>query len=241
MAASMETMYSKIDAVQVVHTHLMSGRKNIELSTNNRTNVLQGYDVFSQHLMQAHVDGNLSVQDIGCISQAVLFAAYKHAAQTRKDAASTPYIIHPIGVADNILEIGKVYNVNILIGALLHDTVEDTDTSFEELEQHFGKTITALVREVTDDKALSKEERKRLQIEHAKHTSPEAAVIKLSDKLYNLKDLTTNTPAGWPAERVAAYFTWSQSVVTNLPAANEALKQAVDETIATFRSMQPAA
>lgn len=83
------------------------------------------------------------------------------------------------------------------MAAILHDTVEDTDTSFDEIEEHFGKVIRDIVAEVTDDKSKPKQERKRLQIQHAKNASHEAKLVKLADKLYNLRDLERNTPEGW--------------------------------------------
>lgn len=90
-----------------------------------------------------------------------------------------------------------VKNADVLMAAILHDTVEDTDTTFEEIEEHFGKTIRDIVAEVSDDKSLPKQERKRLQIEHAKRTSHKAKLVKLADKLYNLRDLERSLPTGW--------------------------------------------
>lgn len=80
--------------------------------------------------------------------------------------------------------------------ALLHDTVEDTDTTLAELEAKFGPIVARIVQEVTDDKSLSKQERKQLQVEHAPHCSHQAKLVKLSDKLYNLRDLNRCTPVG---------------------------------------------
>ena len=103
--------------------------------------------------------------------------------------------------------------MNVLRAALLHDTVEDTDTSFEELEEKFGRTVTNIVREVTDDKSLPKEERKRLQIVHASQRSHEAKLVKLADKLYNLRDLCESCPVGWTSQRKQEYFKWAKQVV----------------------------
>jgi guanosine-3',5'-bis(diphosphate) 3'-pyrophosphohydrolase len=124
------------------------------------------------------------------------------------------------------------------MGALLHDTVEDTQTTFGEIETFFGSTVCSYVREVTDDKSLSKQMRKQLQIEHAPHKSLGAASIKLGDKLFNLKSLLTNTPVGWEKERIDGYFTWAKSVVDALPPANASLKQEVDATIAQYWANQ---
>jgi (p)ppGpp synthase/HD superfamily hydrolase len=132
--------------------------------------------------------------------------------QRRKDPECTPYVNHPIGVAATLAAAG-VGDVDVLICALLHDTVEDTDCSFGEIDGEFGGAVAALVREVTDDKALSGAERKRLQVVHARGASWGARAVKLSDKLYNLRDLLRVAPVGWDRDRVRAYFRWAQEVV----------------------------
>ena len=99
------------------------------------------------------------------------FAARKHSGQRRKDPAGTPYINHPIAVAELLARVGRVSDLAALQAAILHDTLEDTETTVQELEAHFGLEVRALVQEMTDDKSLPKEERKRLQVEHAPHLS----------------------------------------------------------------------
>lgn len=110
------------------------------------------------------------------------------------------------GVANILVEEGNVDDPDVLVAALLHDTVEDTDTTFEEIEKKFGKKVSGIVAEVTDDKNLPKEERKLLQIKHSPHISHEAKLVKLADKIYNLRDLLKATPVGWTSERVEEYF-----------------------------------
>lgn len=197
--------------------------------SNSNPAVLAGCEKF---LMDLREKSGLSSEEIRRICDAVCFSARKHSEQTRKDPEQTPYIIHPIGVADSILTLGEVNDPDILIAALLHDTVEDTKTSFEEIREAFGPEVEGYVRELTDDKSLPKEVRKQLQIENASHKSDGAATVKLADKLYNLTDLGRNPPADWPKERVDAYFAWAKKVVDNLPPVNPALKEAVDQTIA---------
>ena len=109
-----------------------------------------------------------------------------------------------------------ITDVDILVAAILHDTVEDTDTTFDEIENEFGAKVRQIVDECSDDKDLSKEERKRLQIEHAPHASYEAKVVKLADKLYNLRDIERTTPVGWSEERCQEYFVWASHVVKGL-------------------------
>jgi guanosine-3',5'-bis(diphosphate) 3'-pyrophosphohydrolase len=167
--------------------------------------------------------------DIKRYTKCVNFSAIKHRDQRRKDNEKTPYINHPIGVANILANEGDVTDIQVLMAAILHDTVEDTDTSFEEIEDNFGVEIRNIVDEVTDDKNLPKMERKRLQIEHAKTASPKAKLVKLADKLYNLRDLERCTPEGWTEERVAEYFLWSQKVVDNLRGTNCKIEILLDE------------
>ena len=139
--------------------------------------------------------------------RALSFAAYKHRAQCRKDN-KTPYINHPIAVANILFNEADITDEAVLIAALLHDTVEDTDTTPEEIEQRFGRTVRGIVDEVTDDKSLPKAVRKQRQIKHAGGLSDPAKLIKLADKTANLRDLTTAPPAGWSAERLDSYLEW---------------------------------
>lgn len=214
---------------------LVTCRALIAGHTQNNADVLAGFDIFASTLTQAYVAGeSLIVDDVYRIIDGISFSSEKHQFQTRKNILKTPYIIHPIGVANNLMTIGKVRDADVIIAALLHDTVEDTDTTFDEIEKRFGVRVTDFVKEVTDDKSLAKDVRKRLQIEHAPHKSFGAAQVKLSDKLYNLSDMAKCPPEGWEPERLDAYFQWAQNVVDNLPWVNAPLKQAVDEVIVSY-------
>lgn len=159
---------------------------------------------------------------------AIAFAAHKHRDQRRKDAAASPYINHPIGLADVLANEGSVVDEAVLIAAVLHDTVEDTQTTQEELADRFGPDIAAIVLEVTDDKSLPKAERKRLQVEHAGTISSRAKLVKLADKICNLRDLAENPPADWSLERKREYFEWAKSVVDALRGAHPTLEQLFD-------------
>lgn len=121
--------------------------------------------------------------------------------------------------------------MNVLCAALLHDTVEDTDTTFDELTQHFGAHITNIVRQVTDDKELSSAERKEMQVTNAPHKMHEAKLVKLADKLYNLRDLTRATPVGWSEARVHEYFKWSSRVCHGLIGTHALLEAKVDQVL----------
>ena len=133
---------------------------------------------------------------------ALAFAANKHKNQRRKDADASPYINHPIALANLLLNETGVEDQRVLTAAVLHDTIEDTDTTELELVRHFGKDVTDFVFEVTDDKTLPKAERKRLQIEHAAHISRRAKLVKLADKICNLRDITASPPADRLTQRI---------------------------------------
>jgi|SRR5579863_2549136 len=152
--------------------------------------------------------------------KAIAFAADKHRHQRRKDAEASPYINHPIAVATVLAVEGDVPDEATLLAAALHDTVEDTQTTFEELEEQFGPEVTGLVRELTDDKSLPKAERKRLQIEHAPHSSVRAKQLKIADKICNVRDITATPPADWSVQRRRDYLTWSEQLVAGCRGVN---------------------
>jgi len=153
---------------------------------------------------------------LAIIFGALGFAAAKHRDQRRKDDHGSPYINHPIALARVLCEEAGVTDTQTLCAALLHDTVEDTDTTAEELKSRFGPEVCRLVMEVTDDMRLSKAERKRLQVEHAAAISDRAKLVKLADKICNLRDMDQAPPVSWPLERRQAYFDWARDVVAGL-------------------------
>lgn len=170
------------------------------------------------------------------ILKAAHFAAMKHRDQRRKDHVSSPYINHPIAVALLLAEIGKVKDPEVIAAALLHDTIEDTDTSPLELETEFGLRVRGIVEEVTDDKSLKKADRKRLQIEHAAELSTAAALVKLGDKIANVSDMTMAPPAGWDLNRRREYLDWAGEVISNCPKVNSALESRFAQVLADGRA-----
>jgi guanosine-3',5'-bis(diphosphate) 3'-pyrophosphohydrolase len=164
--------------------------------------------------------------------KALDFAARKHRDQRRKDADASPYINHPIALARVLSEEGGVTNAQVLCAALLHDTVEDTATTPEELAAEFGPAIRDLVLEVTDNNSLSKAERKRLQVVHAAHLSDQAKLVKLADKICNLRDVADNPPADWGLDRRRAYFDWAKAVIDGLRGVHVGLEAVFDATYA---------
>ncbi len=141
------------------------------------------------------------MKEIGLLLKAVRFAAHRHRFQRRKDEDASPYINHPIEAAEILANVGNVSDLPTLLAAVLHDTVEDTDTTFSELEEVFGRDVRQLVEEVTDDKSLPKDVRKRLQIEHAQGLSSCAKQIKIADKICNVRDVTHTPPPNCSLER----------------------------------------
>ena len=165
---------------------------------------------------------------IGVFVKAVAFAADKHRTQRRKDADASPYINHPIALANVLANEAGIDDERVLVAAVLHDTIEDTETSEQELARLFGQEITAIVVEVTDDKALPKAERKRLQVQHAAHAPYGARLVKLADKTCNLRDLAAMPPAGWDAQRRREYFDWAASVVAAVRGTHPVLEALFD-------------
>ena len=169
------------------------------------------------------------MDDVARLIKAADFAAFKHRRQRRKDAEASPYINHPLALARVLKVEAGVGDVEVLVAAILHDTVEDTETTVEELSATFGAAVAAIVVEVTDDKRLPKTERKRLQVEHAPHISPKAKLVKLADKICNLRDVVDSPPAHWPLERRRAYFEWAKAVIDGLRGVHPALERIFDE------------
>jgi len=165
---------------------------------------------------------------IPLLLKALRFAAYKHRDQRRKDPRTTPYINHPIEVAEIISRIGGINDTDVLCGAILHDTIEDTQTTPEEIEREFGTAILRIVLAVTDDKLLPKETRKHLQIEHAPALSAEAKLVKLGDKICNIRDVISDPPTGWDDKRRREYVDWAGRVVDGLRGINPPLEREFD-------------
>lgn len=174
--------------------------------------------------------------DLARLLQALHFAAEKHRHQRRKDLDASPYINHPIAVAELLARCG-VTDVATLQSAVLHDTIEDTETSPEELEERFGAVVMETVLEVTDDQGLPKEERKRLQVEHAGRLSERAKLVKIADKVCNVVDVSHAPPEGWSLERRLEYLDWTERVVRGCRGCNVELERVYDEALARGREV----
>ena len=167
--------------------------------------------------------------DLKLLARAMSFAAHKHRDQRRKDVEASPYINHPIALFDHLVNVGDVTDTETLCAALLHDTIEDTETTQGELVKEFGTFISGIVAEVTDDKTLPKTRRKKLQIEHAPYLSTRAKAVKLADNTCNSRDVTENPPRKWKLKRRREYFDWSKRVIDSLRGEWPVLEAAFDQ------------
>lgn len=166
--------------------------------------------------------------ELALLLKALAFAADKHRRQRRKDRHASPYINHPIALAELLASEGGIADVQVLAAALLHDTIEDTRTTPQELRRVFGRKVSAIVLEVTDNKRLHKRTRKRLQVEHAAKLSRGAKLVKLADKTCNLRDIRSRPPVGWNRKRRREYFDWAKRVIDQLRGTHPGLEAAFD-------------
>lgn len=169
--------------------------------------------------------------DISLFLKALKFSAEKHRSQRRKDEQASPYINHPIEVVNVLWNVGEVYDAITLVGALLHDTLEDTQTTPEEISINFGQDVLTLVLEVSDDKSLPKQERKLKQIEKTPSLSFRARQLKLADKICNIRDIAKFPPMNWSWQRKFDYLEWANSVIAGLRGTNINLEKYFDETL----------
>ena len=170
-------------------------------------------------------------ESTGSILKALRYAADKHSEQRRRDSKASPYINHPIQVAETLWNVGGVRDEALLTAAILHDTIEDTDATPEEIRREFGEEVLSIVLEVTDDKTLPKEVRKQLQVENAAGKSPRAKLLKLADKICNVDDLIQSPPADWSLKRKQDYLLWSERVIKGVRGSNRDLENLYDEIL----------
>jgi guanosine-3',5'-bis(diphosphate) 3'-pyrophosphohydrolase len=177
-------------------------------------------------------DTDFTFEDLQQLVSALSFSATRHQDQRRKNARRTPYINHPIALLYVLAVEAGVRDKAALQGSLLHDTIEDTDTTEAELREGFGDSTTDVVVAMSDDKSLPKAERKRLQIVHAKDWSYSARLAEYADKICNMRDLTVEFPEGWTLERVQEFFDWAKAVIDQIRGTHEKLDQLFDEVYA---------
>lgn len=167
--------------------------------------------------------------DIPGLISALAFAAARHGGQKRLGKGGMPYINHPIDVADILCRIGGVEDLTILAAAFLHDVIEDTDTSPEEIRGLFGDEVYSIVMEVSDEKGVSRERKRQLQLEHVPHLSHAAKLIKIADKISNTRDLSNDPPVKWTVSDICEYRKFAKRVVDLLRGTNKAMEEYFDK------------
>lgn len=175
------------------------------------------------------------MNNLKTLAAAISFAAIKHRKQKRKGEEKEPYINHPIELLNLLTNVGNVEDFDVLVAAVLHDTIEDTDATSEEITNFFGAKAAGMVLEVTDDKSLPKQVRKQKQIEHAPHLSDGAKLIKLADKISNIRDVVENPPSDWSDKRRLEYAEWGVKVIDGIRGTNKELEDYFDTIIETAR------
>lgn len=194
--------------------------------------VLEEYDRITRSLSE--YEKSHKQFDLEKLLKAIEYSAKKHEGQIRKDAEKTPYIIHPIGVTELVWEVGNIRSVNVLISALLHDSLEDTDATENEIETLFGSRVLYTVKEVTNDPNLSGQENKKRQVDHARMMSLDGQLVKLADRLYNVKDLKSPPPS-WSKKKVDEYYGWGEKLLAELKGTNEDLELALQKLITAHK------
>jgi (p)ppGpp synthase/HD superfamily hydrolase len=170
------------------------------------------------------------------VARAVHFAAEKHADQRRKGLRRKPYVNHLIEVADLLAEATAGNDAALIAAGYLHDTIEDTATTSDELKDLFGEDIRTLVLEVTDDKSLPKLERKRLQIEMTPKKSVRARLLKIADATSNVRTLEIDPPVDWNIDRMLDYIVWAEQVIASCRGLNAFLETAFDNAVVAARA-----
>ena len=170
-------------------------------------------------------------RELVLLVEAADFAARKHVAQRRKSEAAEPYVNHLAEVAAMLAEATDGEDPVLVMGGLLHDTIEDTATTYQELAERFGEKVASLVQEVSDDKSLPKAERKRLQIEETPSKSRRARLLKIADKTSNVRALIQSPPKDWSIERLRDYALWAEAVVKSCRGLNPKLEEGFDEAL----------
>src|ERR1700751_1229391 len=165
------------------------------------------------------------------VSEAAELAAHRHNGLTRKGRGSEPYINHLAEVANLIAAATDGADAELVAAAWLHDVIEDTETTREELAQKFSERVASLVVEVTDDMNLPKSERRRLQVVDAPHKSPGAKLIKIADKISNIRARVLPRPTQDERDDLFDYIAFTENVVAGCFGVNAMLDQAFEETV----------
>lgn len=182
---------------------------------------------------------SLDAHSVHRLLEALRCAADWHRNDRRKGPAAAPYINHPIVVAEQLAAQGLGEDVELLMAAVLHDVIEDTEATFEEVSRAFGSRVANIVQEVSDDKSLEKEVRRKRVVDTIGGKSREARLIKLSDLVANVHDIVDHPPQ-WSLERKLNYLGWAERVAAAVAGTHAGLEaQLVEKIAATRRVLSP--
>jgi guanosine-3',5'-bis(diphosphate) 3'-pyrophosphohydrolase len=170
------------------------------------------------------------------VSEAAELAAHRHNGMARKGRGSEPYINHLAEVANLLATATDGRDAELIAAGWLHDAIEDTTTTKEELAEKFGERVSSLVVEVTDDMNLPKSTRRQLQIVHSPGRSPSAKLIKIADKISNICARILPDPTAEERDDLAGYTAWAEQVVAGCRGGNAWLDKTFDEAVAKARS-----
>ncbi|MDR2539287.1 MAG: HD domain-containing protein [Chlamydiales bacterium] len=204
--------------------------------------VMTQFDLLAEELAIAYCrEKGVTLHEVEQILQAMEFSTEKHRFQTRKNDRKTPYVSHCFEVAYKVMSVGEVRDLTSILASLLHDILKDTQTTVEEIEKTFGTQVAKVVDELTGDRKLSLQEKKRQETIHASYRSKPAAIVQLADTLCNTLELLNHPPKGWSRKYIDQYFQWAQTVVDRLPLVNPKLKEAVLITLNQYWETSQAA
>jgi guanosine-3',5'-bis(diphosphate) 3'-pyrophosphohydrolase len=172
-----------------------------------------------------HFFGSSDTDPLNLVIRAAYFAGEKHRLQRRSDVEQTPYINHPLELAHILTEEGGINCLDTICASLLHDTLEDTDTSSDELKKHFGDVIASIVMEVSNDMTLSSQQRRVYELEKVVSLSHKAKLVKIADKLANIRDVSTMPPMGWTREKKQDYFDFALEIINQIGSVSPRLHQ----------------
>lgn len=201
--------------------------------------VMTQFDLLAEELIVAYCrEKGITLNEVEEILQAMQFSAEKHRFQTRKNDRKTPYVSHCFEVAYKVMSVGEVRDLTIILASLLHDILKDTQITLEEIEKKFGMQVARVVDELTGDRKIPLQEKKRQETINASYRSKPAAIVQLADTLCNTLELLNHPPKGWSRKYIDQYFQWAQTVVGRLPSVNSRLKEAVLLTLNQYWETQ---
>ncbi len=226
---------------QVVQEKIEETRALVGKIVHNDEIVMTQFDLLTEELIIAYCrEKGVTLNEVEEILQAMQFSAEKHRFQTRKNDRKTPYVSHCFEVAYKVMSVGEVRDLTSILASLLHDTLKDTQTTVEEIEKKFGIQVAKVVDELTGDRKISLQEKKRQETINASNRSKPAAIVQLADTLCNTLELLNHPPKGWSRKYIDQYFQWAQTVVDRLPSVNSKLKEAVLLTLNQYWERQAA-